>query len=133
MLAPGVWAGQTSVQRLTSSTDHQQTTVFIDMERRGGYMQKQHSQLTVMFKLIIGGSNQSHLGYARYSQPYWLVVISLRPVLRIVTAYVRVQSGNHVVNLSFWGFSIYKTAYRTWFGISSIAVEKKLKVLDYAS
>ena len=26
-------------------------------------MQKQHSQLTVMFKSVIGGSDQRHLGY----------------------------------------------------------------------
>ena len=129
----GGWAGQTSVQKLTSSTDNQWTTTFTDMVGRGGYMQKQHSQLTVMFKLIVGGSDQSHLGYFRYSQSYWFVSISLRPVLRTVTAYVRVPSGHHVVHFSTWGFSIYKTAHRTWFRISSIAVEKKLKVLDYAS
>ena len=42
-------------------------------------------------------------------------------------------SGHHVVNFSpGGGFSIYKTAHRIWLRILSIALEKKLKVLDFA-
>ena len=44
-----------------------------------------------------------------------------------------VQSGHHVVNFPpGGGFSIYKTAHRTWLRILSIALEKEIKALDYA-
>ena len=66
MLATGRWAGKTAVQRPTPTADNQWTTAFIDTVGRGGYMQKQHSQLTVMFTSVIGGSDQRHLGYFRY-------------------------------------------------------------------
>ena len=41
-----------------------------------------------------------------------------------------VQSGHLVVNVSTWGFSIYKTAHRKWLRIFSVAFEKELKVLN---
>ena len=44
-----------------------------------------------------------------------------------------VQSGHLVVNFSTWGFSICKTAHRICLRILSVVLEKKLKVLDYAS
>ena len=44
-----------------------------------------------------------------------------------------VQSGHHVPNFSTWGFSVYKTAHRIWLRILSVALEKELKVLNYAS
>ena len=43
-----------------------------------------------------------------------------------------VQSGRDVVNFSTWGFSIYKTAHRIGLRILSMALEKELKVLEYA-
>ena len=43
-----------------------------------------------------------------------------------------VQSAHHVVNFSTWHFSFYKTTHRIWLRILSIALEKELKVLDYA-
>lgn len=45
-----------------------------------------------------------------------------------------VQSGHHIVNFFHLvgGFSIYKTAHRTWLRICSIALEKGLKALDFA-
>ena len=44
------------------------------------------------------------------------------------------QSAHHVVNFFHLvgGFGIYKTAHRIWLRILSIALEKELKVLDYA-
>ena len=42
-----------------------------------------------------------------------------------------VQSGHHVVNFFTWCVSIYKTAYRIWLRILSIALEKEVKALDY--
>ena len=42
-----------------------------------------------------------------------------------------VPSGHHVVNFT-WRFSIYKTAHRIWLRLLSIALEKELKVFDYA-
>ena len=61
------------------------------------------------------------------------VPISLRPIFRIVATSV-IQSGHHVANFFHLGrgFSIRKRAPRIWFRILSIALEKELKVLDYA-
>ena len=42
------------------------------------------------------------------------------------------QSGRHVNFLLGRAFSIYKTAYRIWLRILSIALEKELNILDYA-
>ena len=39
---------------------------------------------------------------------------------------------HHVVSLSTWRFSICKTAHRIWLSILSAALEKELKLLDYA-
>ena len=57
--------------------------------------------------------------------------ISLWPVLRVWQLVSWVRSGHHVVIPSTWGFSIYKTAHTMWLRISSIVLEKELKVLDY--
>ena len=43
-----------------------------------------------------------------------------------------VWSGHNVVIFSTWGFGIPKTAHRIWLRILSIALQKELKVLDYA-
>ena len=61
-----------------------------------------------------------------------LVPISLQSILKLWQLKSWVQSGHHVVNFSTWCFGIYKAAHRIWFRILSIALEKKLKVLDYA-
>ena len=42
-----------------------------------------------------------------------------------------VQSCHHKVNFP-WCFGIYKTAHSIWLRILSVALEKELKVLDYA-
>ena len=60
--------------------------------------------------------------------------ISLKPVLKIVAAYVMANS-LVVMSLSLplsGSFSIYKTAHRTWLSMLSIAFEKKLNVFDFA-
>ena len=43
-----------------------------------------------------------------------------------------VQSDRLLVNFSTWCCGIYKTACRRWLRILSIALEKELKILDYA-
>ena len=43
-----------------------------------------------------------------------------------------VQSSHHVVNFSIKCFRIYKTTHRMWLRILSIALEKELKVLNWA-
>ena len=43
-----------------------------------------------------------------------------------------VYSGYQVVNVSIWCLNIYKTAYRLWLRILSMALQKELKVLNYA-
>ena len=43
-----------------------------------------------------------------------------------------VQSDHRIVNFYTWCFSIDKTAHRIWLKILSIALEKEIKVLDYA-
>ena len=64
----------------------------------------------------------------------WFVPISLRPVLRIVAAYVMATAWSSCSSLlpPGGGFSIYKTAHRIWLRILSIALEEELKVLDFA-
>ena len=43
------------------------------------------------------------------------------------------QFGHHTVNFStWWGFSIYNTAHGIWLRILCVALEKELKVLDFA-
>ena len=43
------------------------------------------------------------------------------------------RSGHDVVNFSLYGsFGVYKTAYRRWLRIFSVALEKELEVLDFA-
>ena len=88
-------------------------------------MQKQHSQLC---HLEIG---HLHLGRVNLQFQGPLVPISLRPVLRIVAAYVMGIVGCHVVHFT-WVFNICTAAHRVWLSILSMALEKELKVLDYA-
>ena len=61
------------------------------------------------------------------------VTISLWSVLRIVQLTSWLQSSHYGVLLLGGVFSTYKTAHRIWLRVLSIALEKKLKVLDYAS
>ena len=43
------------------------------------------------------------------------------------------QFGRHTVNFStWWDFSIYNTAHGIWLRILCVALEKELKVLDFA-
>ena len=62
------------------------------------------------------------------------VPISLRPILGIVAAYVMATVWSPCSQLlpPGRGFSIYKTAHRIRLRILSIALEKELKVPDYA-
>ena len=66
----------------------------------------------------------------QFQSPF--VPISLRSVLGIVAAHVLGTVWPCVVNFSTWGFCIYKRAHRIWLRILPIALEKELKVLDYA-
>ena len=98
----------------------------------GGYMQKQQSALTVIWKLIIGGLilviliALSTVNLQYQSQ---FVPISLRPVLRIVAAHVTATSGPHGVNFfHLVGVSVSTRELR----ILSLALEEELKVLDFA-
>ena len=60
------------------------------------------------------------------------VPISLQSVLRMWQLKSWVQPGHHVANFSTCGLGIYKIAHRTWLRILSTALEKEIKVLDYA-
>ena len=62
------------------------------------------------------------------------VPISLRPVLRIVAAYVTATVWSSCSSLlpPGGGFSIYKTAHRIWLRILSRALKEELDVLDFA-
>ena len=62
------------------------------------------------------------------------VSISLRPVLRIVAAYVTATVWSSCSSLlpPGGGFSIYKAAHRIWLRVLSRALEEELKVLDFA-
>ena len=101
---------------------------------RGLHAETAQSSLTVIFTLVISGLTSITLvvlGSVNLQFRGALVPISLRPILGTVAA--EVQSGHHVVNFSTWCCSIYKTAHRIWLRILSTALEKDLKVLDYAS
>ena len=104
---------------------------------RGRHAERAQSSLTVIFKLVTGGLISVILvvlGTVNLQFQGHFVPISLRPVLGIVAAYVMatVWFGHHIVNFSTWGFSIYKTAHRIGLRILSMALEKELKVLEYA-
>ena len=75
--------------------------------------------------VVLGTVNLQFQGY--------FVSISLRPVLRIVAAYVVpiVRSSSSFLPPG-GAFSSYKTAHRIWLRIISIALEKELKALDSA-
>ena len=53
----------------------------------------------------------------------------MRPVLRIVAAYIVGSVCDHLVNFFHLGFRIYETAHRIWLRIVSIALEKELESL----
>ena len=59
---------------------------------------------------------------------------SLRPVLKIEAAYViaTVQSSCSSLLPSGRGFSLYKRTHKIWLRLLSIALEKKLELLDFA-
>ena len=63
----------------------------------------------------------------------WFVPISLRPVLKIVAAYVKATGWSLCSYLlpPGRGFNTYKTAHRIKFRVLSIALEKELETLDY--
>jgi len=95
------------------------------------------SALTVFLKLVIGGLTSivlivfSTVTLQSYCQ---FVPISLSPVLGTVAAYVMATIlllHNYLLPPG-KGFSIYKTAHGLWLKILSIALEKELKVLDFA-
>ena len=109
-------------------------SIYRQSQGRGQHAETAQSSLTVIFKLVTGGLPSSvlvALGTVNLQFRGALVPISLQSVLRTVAAHVLVWSGHRVVNFT-WCFSIYKTAHRIWLRVLSIALEKELKVLDYA-
>ena len=109
-------------------------SIYRQSQGRGQHAETAQSSLTVIFKLVTGGLPSSvlvALGTVDLQFRGALVPISLQSVLRTVAAHVLVWSGHRVVNFT-WCFSIYKTAHRIWLRVLSIALEKELKVLDYA-
>ena len=126
-----------SFQKLTPPppTDSQGARAFTGEGRRL-HAETAQSALTIILKLVIGGLTSVILIVSStVSLQFlgWFVPISLRPVLGIVAAYVMATVWSSCVNFfHLVGFSIYKTAHRTWLRICSIALEEDLKVLDFA-
>ena len=84
------------------------------------------SSLTVIFKLVISGLTRIILAVFHL---FPLICSQFSTLWQVMS---RVQSGGQVVNFSTWCFGICKTAHRIWLRILSIALEKELRVLDYA-
>ena len=84
------------------------------------------SSLTVIFKLVISGLTRIILAVFHL---FPLICSQFSTLWQVMS---RVQSGGQVVNFSTWCFRICKTAHRIWLRILSIALEKELRVLDYA-
>ena len=80
--------------------------------------------LTSITSAILGTSNLQFQG------PF--VPISLWPVLGTVVAHVLGTVWSSYSKLSTWYFGIYKISHTIWLRILSMALEKELKVLDYA-
>ena len=102
---------------------------------RGLHAETAQPALTGIFRLVISGLTSvilTVLGTVslQYQGPF--VPIYLWPVLRIVTAHVLGIVWSSCSKLFHLCFGIYKTAHRIWLRILSIALEKGLKVLDYA-
>ena len=133
----------------TTTTGNQWARAFTEvLGARGLHAETAQSSLT--FRWVIGGLTSVILIVLgpvnlQFQGPF--VSISLRPVFRIAVARMSwVQSGHHVANSSTCYFSIYKTDtkyryfsiyktdtnHRIWLSILSTALEKELKVLDYA-
>ena len=130
--------GYTPVQRPTPPPCNQGTRVSIDRRggaRGGGYMQKQHSQLW-----------PSSWNWSVVAWPAWLfeaqLIFSPRVgvfpfpwgwFLELWKLMSQLQSDNQVVNVSHLvGFSVSKTAHRIWLRIFSLALEKEIKVPEFA-
>ena len=104
---------------------------------RGLPAETAQSALTVTLKLVMGGLTSVTLivlGTVSLQFQDGFVPISLRPVLRIVAAYVMAKAWSSCSSLlpPGGGFSVSKTAHRIWLRILSIALEEELKVLDLA-
>ena len=86
-------------------------------QREGPPAERAQAALTVILKLVIGGLTSVIsivLGTVNLQFQGRFVSISLRPILRIVAAYVMATTWSSCVNVfHLVGFSIYKTAHRT--------------------
>ena len=106
---------------------------------RGLHAETAQSVVTVIFKLVIGGLLSIILvvfGTVNLQFQGHFVPMSSRPVLGIVAAYVMaiVWFGRHVANFfsTWWVFQYLQEAHRIWLRILSIALEKEIKILDFA-
>ena len=131
------WAGERMpVQRLTlppPPPDNQWAKAFVD-GGRGIHAETVQSALAVMLTLVIGGLISVIsivLSTVNLQFQDQFVSISLRPVLGTVAAHIIGVVWSSCSSPT-WCFGIYKTSHRIWLRILSIALEKKLKVLDYA-
>ena len=119
-------------------TDNQGARAFIDLQTEGGlHAETARSARTVILKLVQRWSDSIILIVLSTVNLQFLgrfVPISLRPILGMVAVYVMatVWSSCSYLLPPGGGFSIYKTAHRVWLWILSIALEKELKVLDFA-
>ena len=91
------------------------------------------TSLTLIFRLVLTSIILGVLGTVTLQFQGPFVPISLQPNLGTAAAHVLGIVGCQVVNFSTWCFSIYKRVHRIWLRILYIALEKELKVLDYAS
>ena len=91
------------------------------------------TSLTVIFRLVLTSITLAVLGTVTLQFQGPFVPVSLQPNLGTAAAHVLGIVGCQVVNFSTWCFCIYKRVHRIWLRILSIALEKELKVLDYAS
>ena len=92
-----------------------------------GYMQRQYSQLC---HLESGLNSEHHLVLSTVNLQFqdWFVPISWRKVLMIMAIYViSTVWSSHNSSSTWWGFSIYKTAHRTWLRILSVALGRGTK------
>ena len=132
----GGGAGQTPVQRLTPLTDNQWARASIGRER-GLHTETAQAALTITLKLIIGGLTSVILivlSTVNLQFQGRFVPLSLRPVLGIVAACVMATVWSSCSSLlpPDGVSSIHKIGPRIWLRIFSIALEKELKVLDFA-
>ena len=126
---PGVWR-RTPVQRTTRGESFYRC-------REGLHAETAQAALAVVLKLVIGGLTSViliGLSTVNFQFQGRFVLISLRLILGIVAAHVTATVWSSCSSLlpPGEGFSIYKTAHRIWLRILSVALEKELKVLDFA-